>query len=237
MKLANFEGIFSIHTCGALDWIRSRRPPDWGRIMEHETSDSAFEPKVVLVDEHDRALGVEDKLKAHQTGGRLHRSVSVWIFNSRGELLMQKRSRLKYHSAGLWSNTCCGHPLPGEEPLSAARRRLHEEMGIVCDLQEKFTMLFKGEVGGELTEWEYAHVFAGKIDGSPKVNRSEVQDWKWITLRRLKNELRVHPNEYTIWQEVVVDRFLSGEDTHEQGLVKHIHPRNRSTTNPESSES
>jgi isopentenyl-diphosphate delta-isomerase len=158
-----------------------------------------MEPTVILVNEEDKEIGIATKLSAHQNEGMLHRSVSSWIFNRYNQLLIQKRAATKYHSPSLWSNTCCGHPSPGEEPLKAAHRRLREEMGFDCSLEEEFCVLFKGDVGNELTEWEYGHVFVGFYNSSPNVNLNEVEDWKWENTNWLKSDLEAHPNNYAAW--------------------------------------
>src|SRR5919205_4313288 len=122
--------------------------------------------ELILVDAQDRELGVKEKLQAHVEGA-LHRAVSVFVFDGGGRLLLQKRAPTKYHSAGLWSNTACGHPRPGESTLAAARRRLREEMGFDCELREAFQFLYRAELDGELVEHEYDHVFVGVHDRDP----------------------------------------------------------------------
>lgn len=154
------------------------------------------ENKVILVDETDREIGTEFKLKAHQEG-KLHRAFSIFIFNSRGELLLQKRSAAKYHSGGLWSNTCCSHPQPGETILSAAHNRLKEEMGFDCDLKEIFSFIYKTELGGGLTENEFDHVLVGNFDGELKFNLDEAEEIKWIDIELLTRDIEQNPNEYT----------------------------------------
>ena len=114
--------------------------------------------------------------------------------------------------------------MPGEEPLAAARRKLREEMGITCHLRERFSVLFKGEVGARLTEWEFVHVYSGLYEGPPSINLTEVQDWKWINLRKLKAELAERPRDFTIWSEVVVDQFLLGQEAGEGGLIRYTFP-------------
>ena len=154
--------------------------------------------KVILVDKKDRQIGVEEKIKAHKEG-KLHRSFSIFIFNSKGELLIQQREKSKYHSALLWSNTCCSHPGPSEDFKTAAKRRLKEEMGIkVNDLKEFATFIYKVELGN-LIEHEFDHVFVGKFNGNPKPNKKEVEDFKWINLPDLKKDIKEHPRKYTFW--------------------------------------
>ncbi|MDE1868701.1 MAG: isopentenyl-diphosphate Delta-isomerase [Candidatus Micrarchaeota archaeon] len=154
---------------------------------------------VVLVDENDNEIGLEEKLKAHQNGAKLHRAVSVLLFNSKGQLLMQRRALSKYHSQGKWANTCCSHPFPGEDNLAAAQRRLKEEMGVECRLKEAFHYTYKAEVGNGLTEHEYDHIFFGEFDGMPKPNKDEVMDWKWMSLKDLRADMSRNPQNYAPW--------------------------------------
>ncbi|MEM0119957.1 MAG: isopentenyl-diphosphate Delta-isomerase [Thermoprotei archaeon] len=163
---------------------------------------------VVLVDEQDRDLGILEKLEAHSNGGRLHRAVSVFVFNSKGETLLQKRADGKYHSAGLWSNTCCTHPAPGERPDVAARRRLKEEMGFDTPITEFFTFIYRTDVGNGLTEWEYDHVSFGKYDGVVKPNPVEVSDYRWISLKDLIAEVKRSPQNYTRWLIILLENHL-----------------------------
>lgn len=154
--------------------------------------------KVVLVDKEDHVIGQMDKLKAHQQG-LLHRAFSVFIFNDRNELLLQQRAAHKYHGAGLWSNTCCSHPQWEEEVLSAARQRLHFEMGLQCNLQFSYAFVYKAEVENGLIEHEYDHVFVGYSNESPKINRDEVQAFHWSGLRDVQQDLHRNPHHYTFW--------------------------------------
>jgi len=163
---------------------------------------------VVLVDENDERVGVSGKLEAHHLG-KLHRAFSVFIFNSKEELLIQKRAMSKYHSGGLWSNTCCGHPRSGEDILVAARRRLREEMGIDCNLREVYKFIYKTKFDNGLTEHEYNHVLVGKSDASPIVNPEEAEDWKWIDLRVLRENMKDKPNQYTYWFKICLDDVLA----------------------------
>jgi isopentenyl-diphosphate delta-isomerase len=154
--------------------------------------------EVILVDKNDNAIGTMEKMEAHRKGA-LHRAFSVLLFNSNGEILLQKRSATKYHSAGLWTNTCCSHPLPDEKIEDATRRRLKEEMGI--DLQPEFVYKFIYKVALEkgLIEHEYDHVFIGTFDGEPAINKNEVEDWKFVTVHWLKHDISQHPDHYTFW--------------------------------------
>lgn len=154
--------------------------------------------KVILVDDKDREIGEEEKIKAHRTG-KLHRAFSVFIFNSKNELLLQKRAKTKYHSGGLWTNTCCGHPRPGEETKKAAQRRLKEETGIACPLKKIFAFKYRIEFKNGLTENEFDHVFIGFSDKEPKQNPKEFSDLKWLNLRQIKKEIKKDPHSFTYW--------------------------------------
>jgi isopentenyl-diphosphate delta-isomerase len=162
--------------------------------------------KVILVDENDKEIGTEFKIKAHREG-RLHRAFSIFVFNSKGELLLQKRSAEKYHSGGLWSNTCCSHPRPGEKTLVAAHRRLKEEMGFDCGLKEVSTLRYKVEFENELTEYEFDHIFTGKYDGEININKSEVEEFKWIDPKILIMDIKKNPKNYTYWFLECCDKF------------------------------
>jgi isopentenyl-diphosphate delta-isomerase len=156
------------------------------------------EPEVILVDIKDNQTGTMSKLKAHREA-RLHRAVSVFIRNSKGEWLLQKRAANKYHSGGLWTNTCCTHPLPGEDNMDSASRRLNEEMGLSCKLNEVFSFIYKEELDNNLTEYEFDHVFTGISDAVPVINPLEVSDWKYIPFDELKKDIESNPSSYTVW--------------------------------------
>jgi isopentenyl-diphosphate delta-isomerase len=159
--------------------------------------------QVILVDESDREVGVREKLEAHREGA-LHRAFSIFVFDSERRLLLQKRAATKYHSGGLWSNTCCGHPRPGEDTSAAARRRLSEEMHIDCELREAFAFTYRAEVGA-LVEHEYDHVFVGAHDGAPAPDDAEVEDWKWIDVSELRREMLAEPGQYSSWLRLALD--------------------------------
>lgn len=163
--------------------------------------------QVILVDEHDKEIGLEEKLSAHKQG-TLHRAISVFVFNSKGETMLQQRADTKYHSAGLWSNTCCSHPFEGESVLESAHRRLKEEMGFDCGLEEVFSFIYKVDVGHGLTENEFDHVLFGVYDGKPNVNSIEAKEWKWSRLDALKREAKKNPNNYTPWLRILLDGAL-----------------------------
>jgi isopentenyl-diphosphate delta-isomerase len=147
------------------------------------------------------------KLDAHRRG-LLHLAVSVFIFNSLYELLLQKRALEKYHSPGKWTNTCCTHPRTTESPFDTARRRLKEEMRLECDLKEAFTFLYKADVGNGLTEYEFDHVFVGLSNNDPKPDPAEVSDWKWVNLDDLKEDLKNNPESYTPWLQACFKKVV-----------------------------
>lgn len=162
---------------------------------------------VVLVDAEDVEIGTMSKMEAHRRGV-LHRAFSVFIFNTRGELLMQQRADSKYHSPGLWSNTCCSHPFPGEMVGDAAERRLGEEMGISIELEPVFHFIYKSPVDNGLIEHEFDYVFFGTTDIYPKINTDEVQDFKYISLEDLETDIEMFPENYTTWLKIVLGQVL-----------------------------
>jgi len=159
--------------------------------------------KVILVDENDRAIGSLEKLRAHQEG-RLHRAFSIFVFDCRGRLLIQRRSSTKYHSANLWSNTCCGHPTPGESISAAAHRRLKEEMNFDCELRESFRFTYRIRLDHSLFEHEYDYVLVGEYNDDPTPNAKEVSGWKWISIDELKAEIRTNHFEYSYWLRYLI---------------------------------
>jgi isopentenyl-diphosphate Delta-isomerase len=161
---------------------------------------------VILVDDADQEVGIGEKMQTHREG-KLHRAFSIFLFDSDGRLLLQKRSATKYHSANLWSNTCCGHPQPEELTLDAAHRRLQQELGLDCDLHEKFVFRYKAEFSNKLVENEYDHVLIGKCNTEPMPNVSEVQDWRWISLGELQKSLQLQHGQYTPWLRIAIDRW------------------------------
>jgi isopentenyl-diphosphate delta-isomerase len=167
-----------------------------------------FMEKIILVDKKDREIGVEEKLKAHQLG-KLHRAFSIFVFNRKGELLLQKRARGKYHSGGLWTNTCCSHPRAGEELGEAVHRRLKEEMGFDCSLKEVFSFIYKVKFDNGLYEHELDHVFIGRYEGKPLSNPEEYEDWKWVSLKELKKDIQKNPQDYSFWLRTSLDRLVS----------------------------
>jgi isopentenyl-diphosphate Delta-isomerase len=162
---------------------------------------------VILVSEQDEWLGTMEKLTAHQEG-RLHRAFSVFVMNSAGEMLLQQRAADKYHSGGLWSNTCCSHPYPGESTIAAAHRRLQEEMGLDCPLTPLFHLRYTAEVGNKLIESEYDHIYLGRYNGDVHINTEEVQDHKFIPLTELEEWRNSKPEEFTQWFHLAMPLFL-----------------------------
>jgi isopentenyl-diphosphate delta-isomerase len=160
--------------------------------------------EVVLVDQNDQPVGVEEKLIAHRTG-KLHRAISVFLFNSKGQMLLQKRDEKKYHSGGLWTNACCSHPRPGEQVIEAAKRRLFEEMGIECKLEKKFDFIYEAKLDQGLTEHEFDHVFFGHFDGKPKLNLEEASDYRWVDMDALFEECDAHPERFTVWFQKILN--------------------------------
>jgi len=163
--------------------------------------------EVILVNESDEAIGTMEKLEAHKKG-ILHRAFSVFIFNSKNDLLLQQRAYTKYHSAGLWTNTCCSHPRPGEANLVAAQRRLKEEMGMETELVYKTNFIYKTKFDNDLTEHEFDHVFVGNSDKEPLINGEEVNSYRWLSLDQVKAEIKSKPEEYTSWFRIAMEKLF-----------------------------
>ena len=157
--------------------------------------------EVILVDELDNPTGTADKIAAH-LDGRLHRAFSIFIFNSEGEMLLQRRALDKYHSGGLWTNACCSHPLPGEDTLVAANRRLKEELGFTTSVYKIFDFVYKAAFANGLTEYEFDHVFAGEYNGTIQFNKDEVMEIESQPLDVIKQSLIDHPEKYTAWFQI-----------------------------------
>jgi len=160
---------------------------------------------VILVDKNDNELGTMDKLEAHNKA-LLHRAISVFILNANGEWLLQRRALHKYHSNGLWTNTCCSHPYPGETSMDAAHRRLREEMGMKAELKEIFSFIYKEALDNQLTEYELDHVFVGESNEHPSINTNEVLEWKYISYDDLAVSVIKNPHDYTVWFRKIVKR-------------------------------
>lgn len=168
------------------------------------------EEQVILVDTSDRPLGTAPKIAVHRDS-RLHRAFSVFVFDPRGRFLLQRRAMGKYHSGGLWSNTCCGHPRPGEETSAAARRRLREEMGFDCTLEPAGSLIYRAELANGLVEHEYDHLFVGRYNGDPQPDPAEVLDWRWVKIPELHEELKLRPSDFTAWFEPALRKVLERE--------------------------
>jgi isopentenyl-diphosphate delta-isomerase len=154
--------------------------------------------EVILVDENDQPLGTMEKMEAHRKA-HLHRAFSVFIFNRKGEMLLQQRASHKYHSAGLWTNACCSHPRPGEDTKEAATRRLQEELGFTTVLEKSFVFTYRSEFENGLTEFEFDHVFIGIYDQAIHPNRDEVSDYCFKTPDEIRMSLGSHPRQYSSW--------------------------------------
>lgn len=164
------------------------------------------EENVILVNENDEQIGLMPKMEAH-VKGVLHRAFSIFVFNDDNELMLQQRALDKYHSPGLWTNTCCSHQRAGETNIQAGKRRLREEMGFVVDLQESISFIYKAPFENGLTEHEYDHILIGKYNDTPNINISEVADWKWMPLEAVKEDMILHPHLYTEWFKIIFEKF------------------------------
>ena len=168
--------------------------------------------QVILVNEQDQQIGIMEKMAAHIVP-RLHRAFSIFIFNSHGELLLQQRAFTKYHSPGLWTNTCCSHPRNGETLEAATSRRLQEEMGMSCEMHEVFTFIYKAPVGLGLTEHEFDHVWFGATDDTPVINTEEVASFKYMSLDAIATDMKAHPECYTEWFKISFDEITKHVNT------------------------
>ncbi|MHC6199001.1 isopentenyl-diphosphate Delta-isomerase [Elizabethkingia miricola] len=165
-----------------------------------------MEEKVVLVNPNDDVLGVMEKMQAHQNG-LLHRAFSVFLFNQEGKMLLQQRSSTKYHSPDKWTNACCSHPRENETYLDGAKRRIHEELGINCELEEKFHFIYKADVGQDLWEHELDHVFIGTYNGEYQLNPDEVSAIRFVTMEELDEEIANKPELFTEWFKIIWDEY------------------------------
>ena len=164
-----------------------------------------MEEQVVLVDRNDNQIGLMPKMEAHEKA-LLHRAFSVFIFNKKGELMLQQRAAHKYHSPMLWTNTCCSHQRNGESNLEAGVRRLEEEMGFKTDLKEVFSFIYKAPFDNGLTEHELDHVLIGYFDDEAVINKEEVEDYKWMFLEDVKHDIEKNPSLYTEWFKIIFDK-------------------------------
>ncbi len=161
---------------------------------------------VILVDEKDNQIGTMEKIEAHEKA-LLHRAFSIFIFNDQGQLMLQQRAFKKYHSPGLWTNTCCSHQREGEDTLEAAHRRLVEEMGFDTDLEEKFAFVYKAAFDNGLTEHEFDHVLVGNYNNAPVLNPEEAANWRWVSLEEVKKDIDAFPQNYTPWFRIIFQKY------------------------------
>ncbi|WP_299609205.1 isopentenyl-diphosphate Delta-isomerase [uncultured Aquimarina sp.] len=164
------------------------------------------EEKVILVNENDEQLGLMPKLEAHEKA-LLHRAFSVFVLNDKKEVMLQQRAHHKYHSPGLWTNTCCSHQREGENNIEAGTRRLQEEMGFVTPLKETISFIYKAPFDNGLTEHELDHVLIGHYENDPVINPEEVADWKWMSIADIKKDIATNPESYTAWFKIIFDKF------------------------------
>ena len=167
-----------------------------------------IEEKVVLVNEKDEKIGLMPKMEAHEKA-LLHRAFSVFVFNDKNELMIQQRALHKYHSPGLWTNTCCSHQRDGENNIDAGKRRLQEEMGFSTDLKETISFIYKAPFDNGLSEHEFDYILIGKYDGEPNINPDEVAAWKWMSLEAIKKDLQENPANYTAWFKIIFDKHYN----------------------------
>ena len=166
------------------------------------------EEQVILVNEHDEQIGLMPKMEAHEKAV-LHRAFSVFVFNTKNELMLQQRAAHKYHSPLLWTNTCCSHQRDGESNIEAGTRRLKEEMGFTTDLKETTSFIYKAPFDNGLTEHELDHIMLGYYENEPIINKQEVEDWKWMPLEDVKHDINVHPEQYTAWFKIIFEKFYN----------------------------
>ncbi|CAI0759506.1 isopentenyl-diphosphate Delta-isomerase [Serratia entomophila] len=169
-----------------------------------------MEEILILVDNEDNSIGAQEKLFVHQQG-LLHRAFSIFIFDSKGRLLLQQRAHGKYHSAGLWTNSCCGHPRWGEDTEAAACRRLKEEMGFSARLKKVSSFTYHAEVPGNLIEHELDHIYVGLFDGYPSVDPDEAADWLWIDIPQLIHKVKTQPECFTVWFGIIMNKVGANE--------------------------
>jgi len=172
-----------------------------------------MEEQVILVNEQDEPIGLMNKLEAHEKAV-LHRAFSVFILNDKKEIMLQQRATHKYHSPLLWTNTCCSHQRSGETNIEAGTRRLQEEMGFTADLTELFHFIYKAPFDNGLTEHELDHVMIGYYHDEPNVNSEEVENWKWMTVEAVRQDMLENPGIYTIWFKIIFDEFYHYLEEH-----------------------
>ena len=166
------------------------------------------EELVILVDENDNKVGLMPKMEAHEKA-LLHRAFSVFVFNDDNELMLQRRALNKYHSPGLWTNTCCSHQRDGETNIEAGVRRLQEEMGFSVPLREAMSFIYKAPFDNGLTEHEYDYILLGEFNAVPDINPAEVAEWKWMKLEDVKEDMQTNRGIYTEWFKIIFDQFYN----------------------------
>ena len=166
------------------------------------------EELVILVDQNDKQIGLMPKMEAHEKGV-LHRAFSVFVLNDKGALMLQQRALHKYHSPGLWTNTCCSHQRDGESNIQAGTRRLQEEMGFITSLTHATSFIYKAPFDNGLTEHELDHIMLGNYCDAPVINQDEVAAWKWMAVEDVKADITAHPDQYTVWFKIIFDKFYS----------------------------
>ncbi|WP_073363946.1 isopentenyl-diphosphate Delta-isomerase [Flavobacterium fontis] len=171
------------------------------------------EEQVILVNANDEPIGLMNKLEAHEKA-MLHRAFSVFVLNDKNEVMLQQRAHHKYHSPLLWTNTCCSHQRAGETNIQAGKRRLEEEMGFVTELKELFHFIYKAPFDNGLTEHELDHVMIGYYNGEPAINPEEVEGWKWMDIEAIREDMKNHPEIYTVWFKIIFDEFYHYLEDH-----------------------
>ena len=171
------------------------------------------EEQVILVNEKDEPIGLMAKMEAHEKA-LLHRAFSVFVLNSKNEIMLQQRAAQKYHSPLLWTNTTCSHQRDGESNIAAGTRRLNEEMGFTTQLKELFSFIYKAPFDNGLTEHEFDHVMIGYYDDAPNINTEEAESWKWMGIEDVKTDMHNHPELYTVWFRIIFDEFYHYLEDH-----------------------
>lgn len=177
------------------------------------------EEKVILVNEKDEPIGLMPKMEAHEKA-LLHRAFSIFIINSKNEIMLQQRAAAKYHSPLLWTNTTCSHQREGENNIQAGNRRLMEEMGIKAELKELFSFIYKAPFDNGLTEHEFDHVMIGYYDDAPNINPAEAESWKWMSVEEVKADMKANPDIYTAWFKIIFDKFYHYIEDHKNAICK-----------------
>lgn len=167
-----------------------------------------IEEQVILVNSKDEQIGLMPKMEAHEKA-LLHRAFSVFIFNTKNELLLQQRASHKYHSPNLWTNTCCSHQREGESNVEAGKRRLFEEMGFNCEIKEIFNFIYQAPFDNGLTEHELDHVMIGYYNENPLINKEEVADYCWMKIDDIKQDIAQNPKKYTVWFKIIFKEYLN----------------------------